>query len=98
MDVLAIPEDTTNLGQIDLTVHLADKILIIEFKMLSGASQDNTQAVSATRAVTALQQIKDKKYHQKYLDQNKPIYLIGMIFDEKSRNICEYEWELMAKV
>ena len=98
MSVLAIAEDTTNLGQIDLTVHLADKILIIEFKMLRGVSQENTQAVSATRAVTALQQIKDKKYHEKYLDQNKAIYLIGMVFDEASRNICEYEWELMAKV
>lgn len=41
----------------------------------------------------ALQQIKGKRYHEKYLSQNKPIYLIGAVFDGKIRNICGYGWE-----
>ena len=65
-----------------LTLHLPDKIMIIEFKMLSN---DN--------ATNALQQIKDKRYHEKYLAQHKQIYLIGMVFDEANRNICEFAWE-----
>ena len=80
--VFAIPEDNTSMGQIDLTLHLSDKIFIVEFKMLNS---DN--------AINALQQIKDKRYHEKYIAQNKPIYLIGMVFDEGKRNICEFAWE-----
>lgn len=85
MGLTLIPEDRTNLGQIDLTIILRDKILIIEFKMLNNNNAEN-----------ALKQIKDKKYYEKYLDQNKPIYLIGMVFDGKTKNICEYAWELLT--
>lgn len=77
-----IPEDKTSLGQIDLTVKLSDKILIVEFKMLSSSNAKN-----------ALEQVKEKKYHEKYLSQNKPVYVIGIAFDDDTRNICEYAWE-----
>ena len=83
--VYAIPEDNTCLGQIDLTVQLPDKILIFEFKMLSSAN-----------AANALQQIKDKRYHEKYLNQHKPLFLCGMVFDEARRNICEFAWEAVV--
>jgi len=39
----------------------------------------------------ALKQIKEKKYYEKY--QNKEIYLIGINFDEKEKNISNFEWE-----
>jgi hypothetical protein len=42
---------------------------------------------------TALQQIKTKKYYEKYLSKNKPIYLIGMHFDSTEKNIVGFEWE-----
>jgi hypothetical protein len=74
-----IAEDTTNTARIDLTLKFKDKIYIIEFKM-----KDNTNA---------LQQIKQKNYHQKYLKENKEIYLIGISFDEEKRNIEKFEWE-----
>ncbi len=80
--MVAIPEDNTNNGQIDLTLNLFDKIFIIEFKMLNN-----------NNAVNALQQIKDKQYHQKYLAHNNPIYLIGMVFDATNRSLCEFAWE-----
>jgi len=38
-------------------------------------------------------QIKDKKYHEKYLDQTKEIYLVGIEFDESEKNISNFEWE-----
>ena len=41
----------------------------------------------------ALQQIKDKKYYEKYLNRNKDIYLVGIEFDTDEKNICEFEWE-----
>jgi hypothetical protein len=53
-------------------------IYILEFKVGTG---------------DALQQIKDKKYHEKYMNENKEIYIIGINFDEEDRNISKFEWE-----
>jgi Holliday junction resolvase-like predicted endonuclease len=73
-----IGEDVTNLGRIDLTIKIKNLIYIVEFKV---GTED------------ALQQIKDKKYPQKYLNENKDIYLIGINFDEDEKNIKEFKWE-----
>jgi len=72
-----IPEDITNSGRIDLTVKLEDKTYIFEFKV----SEEK-----------ALEQIKDRKYYQKYLD-SKEIYIVGIIFDDKEKNVKSVVWE-----
>lgn len=41
----------------------------------------------------ALEQIKKKKYYEKYLNQNKDIYLVGINFDTNDKNINSFEWE-----
>jgi len=74
-----IGEDVTNKGRIHLTIIMDNAIYIIEFKV------DNKQ--------NALQQIKDKKYYEKYLNYNKDIYFIGIDFDTKDKNISNFEWE-----
>ena len=76
-----IGEDVTNLGRIDLTVKINNLIYIIEFKV----GKEN-----------ALEQIKEKKYHQKYLNEKKDIYLIGINFDKKEKNISNFEWEKLS--
>jgi Holliday junction resolvase-like predicted endonuclease len=73
-----IGEDVTNLGRIDLTVKIKEFIYIIEFKV---GTED------------ALAQIKEKKYHQKYLNENKDIYLVGINFDKTDKNIKDFQWE-----
>ena len=78
LGVEMIAEDVTNRGRIDLSIKLNDKIYIIEFKM---QSED------------ALSQIKEKNYHQKYLNNSKEIYLVGINFDEDKKNITKFEWE-----
>jgi len=75
-----IGEDVTNKGRIDLTIKLPNSIFIIEFKVDSSS---------------ALSQIQEKKYHEKYLDANRPLYLVGIAFDTKERNIAQLEWELI---
>ena len=72
-----IPEDTTSRGRIDLTLKLDDKIVIIEFKVDTDESP--------------IKQIKEKKYYEKYLGENKAIYLVGINFDSRKRNIAKYE-------
>ncbi|MEA2050235.1 MAG: AAA family ATPase [Campylobacterota bacterium] len=73
-----IGEDTTNKGRIDLTIKMPNSIYIVEFKV------DGTDA---------LEQIKDKKYHEKYLSENLPIYLVGLEFETKEKNIKNLEYE-----
>jgi len=77
-----IPEDATNHGKIDMTLKFKGIIYIFEFKVVELVKDKNS----------ALQQIKDKKYYQKYSDY-KDIYLIGIEFSKKDRNITGYEWE-----
>ncbi len=73
-----IAEDVNSYGRIDLTLLLEDKIYIIEFKVDSNE---------------ALKQIKEKGYFKKYLNKNKKIYLVGITFDSKTKNIKSFEWE-----
>ncbi len=79
-----IAEDVTNKGRIDLTLKLDDKIYIIEFKVSEDSGDDKN---------LSLQQIKSRGYSEKYADKNKSIYLIGMTFSKKDRNISAFEWE-----
>ena len=73
-----IAEDVTNIGRIDLSVLIENKIYIFEFKVNQSGS---------------LAQIKNRNYHQKYLGTRTEIYLVGVEFDSKNRNVTKYEWE-----
>lgn len=78
-----IAEDYTNIGRIDLTLKIKEKIYIFEFKMV----QHNEKP---------LEQIKRKKYYEKYLNQGKEIYLVGMILDPENKNLMAFEWEKLT--
>jgi Holliday junction resolvase-like predicted endonuclease len=80
LGVEIIGEDVTNLGRIDLTVKIQNLIYIIEFKV----GTEN-----------ALKQIKEKHYHQKYINENKDIYLVGINFDKNIKNISSFVWEVV---
>ncbi len=74
-------EDVTNSGRIDLSIFLDKKVFIFEFK------------VDSVVGVDALEQIKEKEYYKKYLNSCDEIYIIGVEFDSKERNITRFEWE-----
>ena len=77
------PEDVTNNGQVDMTVFLANTVYVFEFKV-----------IELTEAGSALAQIKEKKYYEKYLSGEEiAVYLIGVEFSKDKRNITNYEWE-----
>jgi len=40
-----------------------------------------------------ISQIKAKNYAQKYINDGKTIYLVGLNFDEDKRNLSGFEWE-----
>jgi hypothetical protein len=76
-------EDHTNLGRVDMTMIGMDSIFIIEFKV---DMPDES----------AIHQIETKKYYEKYLSENKNIYLIGIHFDSAERNIINFEWKSLG--
>ncbi|NWH05054.1 ATP-binding protein [Desulfobacter latus] len=78
LDVRA--EETTNHGRLDMAVLFNENAYIFEFKVNE-----------LTKPVRALDQIKEKKYHEKYT--GREIYLIGIEFSKKDRNITRFEWE-----
>lgn len=78
MGVELIAEDATNKGRIDMTIKLPNFIYVIEFK---------------TDGSDALAQIKTKSYHEKYLSDGRAVYLVGVEFDTKERNVSRVEWE-----
>jgi len=61
-----------------MTIKFNHAIYVIEFK---------------TDGKSAIEQIKAKKYHEKYLSLNTPIYIIGIEFDTEKKNIVKLEWE-----
>ena len=59
-----------------------DSIFIIEFKV---DMPDES----------GIHQIEIKKYYEKYLSENKCIYLVGIQFDSEERNIVNFELNKM---
>ena len=80
-----IAEDVTNLGRIDLTIATPDmsQVYIIEFKVVDNKNQNGK----------GLEQIKEKKYHEKYETKASELIIIGMEFSKEDKNICKFEWE-----
>jgi len=78
-------EDVTNLGRIDLTIATPDmsQVYIIEFKVVDNANQNGK----------ALEQIKEKKYHEKYQEKADELILIGIEFSKEDKNISKFKWE-----
>ncbi|MCA1980801.1 MAG: PD-(D/E)XK nuclease domain-containing protein [Calditerrivibrio sp.] len=37
--------------------------------------------------------MKQKRYYEKYLNEGKEIYLVGLKFDKVQRNLGEFVWE-----
>ncbi|WP_457574896.1 ATP-binding protein [Desulfolithobacter sp.] len=76
-----VVEDSTNVGRIDMTVFVEGKIYIFEFKVVGKDAETGS----------ALAQIREKRYADKYRGQGE-IYLLGVEFDKESRNIVGFEW------
>ena len=72
-------EVQTNKGYIDAVAETEGHVYVMEFKV--------------GKAAEAMQQIKAKGYHEKYLNRGKPVTLLGVGFDPKDRNIGDWEEE-----
>lgn len=75
-----ILEDTTNQGRIDMTVRYNQQIYLFEFKVVEFSPKGS-----------AIQQLKDKKYAEKYQSENEAIHLIGVEFSKEQRSVTGFE-------
>ena len=74
-------------GRIDMIVSTHKHVYLFEFKVTTqGTAQD------------AIEQIKARGYLKKIRKTKRPIHLVGVSFDEKTRNIGEWEEEVVASV
>jgi hypothetical protein len=78
LGLTVIPEDITNKGRIDFTVIMDKGIFIFEIKMKSNSEN-------------AMDKLRKRKYHEKYLTEKKEIFLVGIEFDEKDKNLSDFE-------
>jgi hypothetical protein len=77
-----ITEDAGSTGRIDLTVIHRGKVYVMEFKVVEGEAEGK-----------ALKQIRERRYFEKYLGKYEGVYLVGIEFSKKGKNIVGFEWE-----
>ncbi|MCL2091372.1 MAG: ATP-binding protein [Micrococcales bacterium] len=75
-------EDASSTGRLDMAVHVADRTYLFEFK-----------TVDHSPTGKALQQIRDKRYADKYRDDGTTIHLVGIEFSQEQRNIVAFDTE-----
>ncbi len=69
-------EVQSNFGSTDAVLQTAGHIYVLEFKMGT--------------AVSALEQIKKRKYHAPYLADTRTLVLVGLGFDKAERNVRDF--------
>ena len=80
-----IAEESSSAGRSDMVVRCDEGIYLFEFKLL----RDEPAGANGT----ALAQIKEKGYAEKYRHLDKPIHLIGVEFSQAQRNLAAFEVE-----
>ena len=75
-------EDSTNLGRLDMAVHYAGRIWLFEFKVIEQSG-----------AGSALAQLKERRYADKYRGGEAPVRLVGVEFSSADRNITRFDVE-----
>ncbi len=75
-------EESTNHGRLDMAVLFNEQVWLFEFKTVGKAPEG-----------TALAQIREKGYADKYRHLGQPIHLIGVEFSRKERNVAAFAVE-----
>ncbi|MCL2468531.1 MAG: ATP-binding protein [Micrococcales bacterium] len=80
-----ITEDASSTGRVDMTVLTATRIFVFEFKVVPPAPVGS-----------AIAQIEEKRYADKYLAEGLPVYQVGVEFSVETRNIVTFDVKQVA--
>ena len=73
-------EDGTSHGRIDMAVRFNGNVYLFEFKVVELGGEGSAMA-----------QLKERRYADKYRGLDEPIHLIGVEFDRTTRNVAAFE-------
>ena len=80
MGLDAVPEDSSARGRADMTLRFNDQVYIFEFKVVELAGESS-----------ALAQLKERGYADKYRSLDQPIHLIGVEFSRETRTLAAFD-------
>ena len=75
-------EDSSGRGRADMVVFHGGQVFVFEFKMATGGGDSDAAARSA------IQQIQEKGYAEKYRSRGEQVHMVGVAFDQDSRNLA----------
>ena len=75
-------EEATSQGRLDMEVKVGRQCYLFEFKVVELEPEGK-----------ALEQLKAKRYHEKFVAECEEVYLIGVEFSQHERNIVTFEVE-----
>ena len=75
-------EDTTSRGRLDLAVDFNDSVYLFEFKVVPSHADGS-----------AIAQLREREYAEKYRRHNCPIHLVGVEFSKETRTLVGFEVE-----
>ena len=75
-------EDSSGRGRADMVVLHGGQVFVFEFKMADG--QDDSEPA----ARSAIEQMREKGYAEKYRDRGEPVHLVGIAFNREDRNLA----------
>ncbi|OAG27011.1 PD-(D/E)XK nuclease domain-containing protein, partial [Thermodesulfatator autotrophicus] len=78
-------EEAVSHGRLDMAVMFDGRCYLFEFKVVELEPEGR-----------ALEQLRVRGYHEKYVDRCQKIYLVGVEFSKKARNIVGFEWEVVG--
>ena len=80
-------EESSSHGRSDMVLLHEGQVFVLEFKMV----EDGTGAQEVLDS--AITQIREHRYAEKYRDRGEPIHLVGMVFSREERNLLELHVE-----
>ena len=78
-----VVEDSSSQGRLDMAVRFNGNVYLFEFKVVELAPEG-----------TAMAQLKQKRYADKYRNRGEPIHLIAVEFSRETRNLVGFETAL----
>ena len=75
-------EDSTSQGRLDMAVRFEGSVYLFEFKVVEMAPEG-----------AAMDQLKERRYADKYRASGQPVYLVAVEFSRDERNLAAFEVE-----
>ncbi len=81
------PEEASYHGRADLVVKTRDQIFVVEFKIVGHLD-------AASALTTAMEQMQNRGYADKYRESGKTVHLIGIVGSREAKSLLEIRAEL----